>query len=118
MNAIKTNHEFSFIGQVQQLAPSIYSLITTKSARVTSAMTTHDVVGGYGRSITFYLKLEILLEQCIYCGETPTSSPVLECGRHRMERRFMQVADTEAPTLEKALRKLEAAITAREKMVA
>lgn len=114
----KTNPDSSLLTQVQRLAPSIHNLITTRPARITAAMTTHDVTGGYGRGITFYLKLEVLLEQCAHCGETPISDAVLECPRHRIERRFMQIADTEGPTIEKALRKLEAAMTTRERMAA
>lgn len=97
-----------FVAQVQSLAPSIHQLITNKAARLTAALTTHDVTGGYGRGFTFHLKLELLIEQCLTCFETATSRPSFNCRWHRFEKRFMQIADAEAPTLEKALRKLEA----------
>lgn len=114
----KANTSLDFLAQVQQLAPSVHSLITSQSARITSAMTTHDAVNGYGHGFTFHLKLEVFLEQCVNCGETPASRPVLECLRHRMERRYMQIADAEAPTLEKALRKLNSVIQIRERIAA
>jgi hypothetical protein len=62
----------------------------------------------YGRGFTFHLKLEVLVEQCLTCFETQWSAPTFDCRWHRFEKRFMQTADAEAPTLENALRKLEA----------
>ena len=104
------NNPTSFLDQVVQLAPSISALINSKHARLTAAVTSHDVTGGYGRGFTFNLKLELLIEQCLTCGETPYSSAVIDCHWHsKFEKRFMQIADAEAPTLEKALLKLERA---------
>lgn len=99
----------AFLEQVAELAPVISSLINSKHARLTAAVTSHDVVNGYGRGFTFNLKLELLLEQCLTCGETQFSQPSFDCRWHRFESRFMQVADAEAPTLERALLKLERA---------
>jgi hypothetical protein len=107
----------SFLEQVQQLAPSIFQFITAKHARITAAVTSHDVTMGYGRGFTFHLKLELLVEQCLTCFETPFTQS-LDCRWHRFEKRFMQVADAEAPTLEKALVKLEAAMFTRERRMA
>lgn len=103
----QSNTSLDFLSQVQLLAPSIHQLITSKAARITAAITSHDVTGGYGRGFTFHLKLELLIEQCLTCFETATSAPRFDCRWHRFEKRFMQIADAEAPTLEKALRKLE-----------
>lgn len=100
----------SFLEQVAELAPVISSLINSKHARLTAAVTSHDVVNGYGRGFTFNLKLELLVEQCLTCGETPYSNAVIDCHWHsKFEKRFMQIADAEAPTLEMALLKLERA---------
>lgn len=108
----------SFLDQVAQLAPNISGLIQSKHARITAAVTSHDVVNGYGRGFTFNLKLELLVQQCLNCCETAFSQPTFDCRWHRYESRFMQVADAEAPTLEKALRKLEAAMFIREERMA
>ena len=103
------NNPTSFLDQVVQLAPSISALINSKHARLTAAVTSHDVTGGYGRGFTFNLKLELLIEQCLTCCETSFSQPTFDCRWHRFESRFMQIADAEAPTLERALLKLERA---------
>ncbi len=116
--ADKSNTAHSFLEQVAELAPTISNLLNSKSGRITAAVTSHDVTGGYGRGFTFHLKLELLVEQCLSCFETQFSQPTLDCRWHRFEKRFMQIADAEAPTLEKALRKLETAIQIRERMAA
>ena len=110
----------SFLEQVQELAPAISDLLNTKHARITAAVTSHDVTGGYGRGFTFHLKLELLIQQCRSCGETQFSAPRFDCPWHtrNMEARFMQIADAEAPTLEKALVKIEAAMAIRERRAA
>ena len=100
------NTESTFLPQVEKLAPNLHKILTSKHARLTIAVTSHDVTSTYGVAFTFYLKLELLIEQCKTCGETPESAPVLDCECHRFETQFMQVADTEAPTLEKGLLKL------------
>ena len=110
--------QFSFLGQVAELAPTISNLLNSKTGRITAAVSSHDVTGGYGRGFTFYLKLELLVEQCLTCFETQFSAPTFDCRWHRFEKRFMQIADAEAPTLEKALRKLEAALAIRERRAA
>lgn len=110
----------SFLDQIAILAPAVSDLITSKHARVTVAITSHDVTGTYGRGFTFSVKLEILLEQCRSCGETQFSKPAFDCQWHdrSFEKRFMQIADTEAPTLEKALAKLNAAMHIRAERIA
>lgn len=108
--AEKSITQFSFLEQVAALAPTVFNLINSKHARITAAVTSHDAVNGYGRGFTFYLKLELYLEQCQLCGETQFSRPVLECYGHRVERRYMQIADAEGRTLERALVKLEMAL--------
>lgn len=105
----KPNTADSFLEQVFNLAPSISALINSKHARLTAAVTSHDVTGGYGRGFTFNLKLELLIQQCLTCCETEYSQPSFDCRWHRFETRFMQIADAEAPTLERALLKLERA---------
>lgn len=112
------NSNTSFLDQVQSLAPSIFHLINSKVARITAAVASHDVTGGYGRGFTFHLKLELLIEQCLNCCETQFSQPHFDCRWHRFENRFMQIADAEAPTLEKALAKIEAAMRFREERMA
>jgi len=113
-----SNTSLDFLAQVRLLAPTIHNLLTSKSARITAAVTTHDVTGGYGRGFTFHLKLELLIEQCLTCFETQFSKPTFDCRWHRFEKRFMQIADAEAPALDKALVKLESAIQIRERMAA
>lgn len=103
--------QHSFLEQVASLAPTIHYLLNTKTARITAAVASHDVTGGYGRGFTFHLKLELLVEQCLMCFETQWSAPSFDCRWHRLEKRFMQIADAEAVTLEKALAKIEAAIS-------
>lgn len=100
--------ESALFAQVQQIAPSIYNLLTSRTARLRASLTSHDVTGGYGIGFTYTLWLDLMIEQCRMCGETPWSQPVLDCRGHRMETRFMQIADAEGPTLEKAMKKLEA----------
>lgn len=99
----------SFLEQVTNLAPSVSAFINSKHARLTAAVISHDVTGGYGRGFTFNLKLELLIQQCLNCCETEYSQPSFDCRWHRFETRFMQIADAEAPTLERALLKLERA---------
>lgn len=113
-----SNTSPDFLSQVSALAPTVAQLINSKTGRITAAVTSHDVTGGYGRGFTFYLKLELLVEQCLSCFETQFSQPTFDCRWHRFEKRFMQVADAEAPTLEKALRKLEMALAIRERRAA
>lgn len=103
------NKPASFLDQVAQLAPNVSAFINSKHARITAAVTSHDVVNGYGRGFTFNLKLELLIQQCLTCCETEYSQPSFDCRWHRFESRFMQIADAEAPTLERALLKLERA---------
>jgi len=110
-----TNTSPDFLAQVAELAPSIHNLITSKHARLRAAVTSHDVTLGYGRGFTFHLWLDVLVEQCLTCFETAASAPRFDCRWHRFEKRFMQIADAEAPTLEKALRKLDAASGLEEK---
>lgn len=105
-DAVNTSPDL--FAQVQQIAPTVAALLATRTARLTASMTSHDVTGGYGRGFTFHLKLEVLVEQCLTCFETQWSAPTFDCRWHRFEKRFMQIADAEAPTLENALRKLEA----------
>lgn len=112
------NSNTLFLHQVQNLAPNIFHLLNSKVARITAAIASHDVVNGYGRGFTFHLKLELLIEQCLSCCETQFSQPTFDCRWHRFEKRFMQVADAEAPTLEKALMKIEAAMIFREERMA
>lgn len=100
----------AFLTQVEQIAPSIHQLITKKHSRLTMSVTSHDVTGGYGSGFTFHLKLEMFIEQCMHCFETATSPPSFDCRWHKFEKRYMQIADAEAPTLEKALRKLNMVI--------
>lgn len=109
MNGFQSNPD-SFLEQVAKLAPTVRHLLNTKTARITAAIASHDVTGGYGRGFTFHLKLELLVEQCLACAETQWSAPTLNCRWHRFEKRFMQIADAEAPTLERALAKIEALI--------
>lgn len=105
--------------QIQTIAPTVFDLLNRSVARVTSAITSGDVVNGYGKRFLYYLKLEILLKQCRNCGETQFSRPRFDCKWHNLaDHRFMQIADAEGSTLEKALQKLEAAIAIRERMVA
>lgn len=106
--------------QIQAIAPTVFDLLSRNVARVTSAITSSDVVNGYGKRFLYYLKLEILLKQCRHCGETQFSRPHFDCRWHErnMEARFMQIADAEGATLEGALRKLEAAMMIRERMAA
>lgn len=108
----------SLLAQVQALAPTIHNLFTTKTARITAAISSHDVTKGYGIGFTFHLKLELLIEQCLTCFETQYSEPRFDCRWHRFEIRFMQIADAEASTLDGALRKLESAMIIRERRAA
>ena len=114
----RQNSQSTFLEQVATLAPNIFHLLTSKTARITAAVASHDVTGGYGRGFTFHLKLELLIEQCLTCCETQFSQPSLNCRWHRFEKRFMQIADAEAPTLERALAKIEAAMFIREERMA
>jgi hypothetical protein len=102
--------------QIKVLAPTVHALVNSRQARITAAVTSHDVVNGYGRGFTFHLKIEILIEQCVTCSETQYTKPQFDCPSHRFERRFMQIADSEAPTLERAWVKLESAMTIRERV--
>ena len=105
--------------QIQTIAPTVFDLLNRSVARVTSAITSSDVVNGYGTRFLYYLKLEILLKQCRHCGETQFSRPRFDCRWHSIaDHRFMQIADAEGATLEGALQKLEAAICVRERMAA
>ena len=97
--------------EITKSAPSIAALLNSKTARLTASMQSHDVTGGYGRGFTFHVKLEVLVEQCLFCFETSTSKPSFDCRWHRFESRFMQIADAEAPTFENAIRKLESVTT-------
>jgi hypothetical protein len=108
--AKKSNTPSPLIQQVSRFAPTVSELIHSKHARLTSAITSHDVVNGYGFAFTFHLRLELFIEQCNQCGETQFSAPILDCDGHKMERRYMQIADAEGSSLEKALVKLEAAL--------
>lgn len=110
----------TFLAQVQAIAPMIFRQLNAQTARITASVQSHDVVNGYGRGFTFHLKFEILIEQCLTCCETQFSQPSFDCRWHRFESRFMQIADAEAPTLERALRKLEsvAAFRGQERMAA
>lgn len=56
----------------------------------TAAVSSHDVTGGYGRGFTFYLKLELLVEQCLSCFETQWSQPTFDCRWHRFEKRYIR----------------------------
>lgn len=116
--ADQINTAIPFLEQVAELAPTISTLLNSKTAKLTAAVSSHDAVNGYGRGFTFHLKLELLVEQCLTCFETQFSQPTFDCRWHRFEKRYMQIADAEAPTLEKALRKLETAIQIRERMAA
>ena len=78
----------------------------------------HFALNGYGRGLTFHLKIELLIEQCLHCFETSTGEPRFDCRWHRFEQRFMQIADAEAQTLEKALAKLESAMFIRDRRAA
>lgn len=111
--AIPKDKPLTFLQQVSVIAPSVHRLLQDRTARLTASISSHDVTGGYGRGFTFYLKLEILIEQCLTCCETQFSEPSLDCRWHRFEPRFMQIADAEAPTIEKALKKLDTAATYR-----
>jgi hypothetical protein len=106
-----------FLSQVSEFAPGVSALLASKHCRLTASIASHDVTNGYGKGFTFYLKLELLLEQCRGCFETPLTAPVFDCRWHRFETRFMQIADAEASTLEKALAKLESAMAIRDRMV-
>lgn len=99
--------ESALILQVANLAPTINNLLNSRTARLRASLTSHDVTSGYGHGFTVHLFLDLMIEQCRTCGETPWSAPVLECKYHRFDREFMQIADTEAPTLERALVKLD-----------
>lgn len=112
--------QFAIPDQIQTIAPTVFDLLNRSVARITSAITSGDVVNGYGKRFLYYLKLEILLKQCRHCGETQFSRPRFDCRWHErnMEARFMQIADAEGATLEGALQKLEAAIHIRERMAA
>lgn len=92
-----SNTSLDFLSQVSALAPTKVAELISSTARIT---------------------LELLIEQCLTCFETQFSQPTLDCRWHRFEKRFMQVADAEAPTLEKALRKLESAMAIRERQAA
>lgn len=105
--------ESILFAQVRELAPSIHGLLNSRTARLRASLTSHDVTGGYGVGFTYVLFLDLLIEQCRTCGETQLSEPILECKYHRFDTRFMQIADAEAPTLEKALRKLDAVAALR-----
>jgi len=108
-----------FLRQIQQVAPTVFNLLNSQVARITPAITSGDVVNGYGKRFVYHLKLEVLIKQCRNCGETQFSAPRFDCKFHnRADSRFMQIADAEAPTLEKALAKLEAALAIRERMAA
>jgi len=111
------NTKHPSLSQVALLAPGVAALLDSRHCRLTASVTSHDVTGGYGRGFTFHLKLEMLLEQCLSCFETPQTQPNFDCKWHCFERRFMQVADSEASTLEAALGKLEAAMTIRDRTV-
>lgn len=108
----------SLLEQISKLAPTINQLLTGKTARITATISSHGVTGGYGRGFTFHLKFELLIEQCLNCFETQWSQPTLDCRWHRFEKRFMQIADAEASTLEAGLSKLESALQIRERTVA
>jgi hypothetical protein len=112
------NTDSPFLAQVLQLAPTVHALISSNHARLTTAITSHDATGGYGRGFTFHLKLELLIEQCLTCFETATSAPQFDCRWHRFETRYMQIADAEAPTLEKALGKLNVVSVREERKAA
>lgn len=105
------------IEQIELLAPKIHGLLNSKHARVTASVTSHDVTKGYGRGFTYNVKFEILIEQCLNCFETPYTEPSFDCRWHRFESRYMQIADAEASTLEKAIMKLEAAMVIRDERI-
>lgn len=48
--------------QIKTLAPTVHALVNSRQARIAAAVTSHDVVNGYGRGFTFHLKIEILSE--------------------------------------------------------
>lgn len=109
--------QVSIPDQIQETAPTVFDLLNRSVARITSAITSSDVTGGYGKRFLYYLKLEILLKQCRHCGETQFSRPRFDCRFHNQaDARFMQIANAEGSTLEGALQKLEAAMSIRERM--
>lgn len=107
-----------FGSSITAIAPGVSALLNSRHCRLTASITSHDVTKGYGRGFTFHLKLEMLIEQCLSCFETPQTQPNFDCKWHRFEMRFMQVADAEASTLEKALAKLESAMAIRDRQIA
>lgn len=49
-DAVNTSPDL--FAQVQQVAPTVATFLTAKTARLTASMTSHDVTGGYGRFVT------------------------------------------------------------------
>lgn len=101
----------AFLQQVADFAPTIYHFLSTRAGRITTALSSHDVTGGYGHGFTFCLKFEVLIRQCRHCGTMPATSFTSRCLRHSFQARFMQIADAEGQTFEKALRHLEALVS-------
>lgn len=101
----------AFLQQVADFAPTIYHFLNIRAGRITTALASHDVVNGYGSGFTFCLKFEVLIRQCRHCGTTPAASLTSRCLGHRFQARFMQIADAQAQSFEKALRHLEALVS-------
>src|SRR5262245_1827773 len=99
-----------FLTQLSEIAPKLASLLKIHKLRLQFSITSHDVVNGYGATLTYHAFLECYVERCRYCGESQFSKPVLDCKYHRFARRWEVIADAEGLDLEETMRIIDSKI--------
>lgn len=97
---------------LKQIAPSLAELLSRHHARLTVSITSHDVTGGYGSTLSYYVLVEVLTELCNRCGETSWSKPQFDCSYHRFVVNWARVADSEGKSYEQALVSAEPRVAA------
>lgn len=105
--AAQTNNTDVFFLQLPQIAPAIAEFLKTYPSTLKASITSGDVTGSYGVRMTIVIAAEVLIEQCPSCAETQFDAPTFDCRWHRFEKRWMQIADAEGSTTEKAMRNLD-----------
>lgn len=101
---------------LQDAAPAINQLINSRPTRLHVSLCSSDVQGGYGFAQLYMVRVELWRSKCRLCNETEDTRRAVICTGHRFEKQWMQIAETEAPTLSVALQIADIAVASYAKL--